>query len=531
MTKCERSWLLLYSVVLSIFTSIPYILGYFTHGDTWQFTGFVFGVEDGNSYIAKMLLGSRGDWLFQTPYTSLPQSGVLAFLPYLLLGKLAAGVGIHEQMVALFHLFRAFATPVAVFATYQFVSLYVSSILWRRWATILATAGGGLGWFLLLIGSSTWLESLPLDFYSPETFGFLSFYGLPHLILARAFLLYGLAFYLQSIESTKSGWIAGMYFLGLVLVQPITILPAYVIITIHLVFMTAQEFRSQNWQNIKPWLGAVLKVVILSSPLVIYLGYSFSQDPFLSAWTSQNIILSPNPAHYVVAYGLIILPTSMGVWRIVKERNHKGLLLLGWVIIFPLLAYAPFNLQRRLPEGIWVALIALAVIGLKDWLEDKVKIERWVGRSLLSFGLLSSLILVTVGIDVAIRPKEPAFRKHEEVEVFKWLNIEAEPNSVVLATFHTGNALPAWAPVRVVIGHGPESVNLEELKLQVDAFYGELMTDPERLQFIRSHDVQYVWYGPQEKVLGLWNPARSDFLTLAYSYADYKVYRIQSFHQ
>ncbi|HEY44629.1 MAG TPA: hypothetical protein G4O11_11670, partial [Anaerolineae bacterium] len=131
MTKRERSWCLIYSVVLATLTTIPYLLGYFTHGDRWQFTGFVFGVEDGNSYIAKMLLGSQGEWLFRTPYTSLPQSGVLAFLPYLLLGKFAAGKAIHEQMVALFHLFRVFATPVAVVATYKFISLFVTSSWWR----------------------------------------------------------------------------------------------------------------------------------------------------------------------------------------------------------------------------------------------------------------------------------------------------------------------------------------------------------------------------------------------------------------
>ena len=148
--------------------------------------------------------------------------------------------------------------------------------------------------------------------------------------------------------------------------------------------------------------------------------------------------------------------------------------------------------------------------------------------SRLLFGLLSSLLLVAAGIDVAIRPKEPAFRKYEEVEAFSWLNDEVEPNSVVLATFRTGNAIPAWAPVRVVIGHGPESVNLAELEVQVDAFYGEKMSETERLQFIRSHDVKYVWYGPREKALGLWSPNGSDFLTFVYGYADYKIYRVQS---
>ncbi|HEY45020.1 MAG TPA: hypothetical protein G4O11_13660, partial [Anaerolineae bacterium] len=402
---------------------------------------------------------------------------------------------------------------------------------WRRWATILATAGGGLGWFLVLLGKSAWLGSLPLEFYSPETFGFLSFYGLPHLILARAFLLSGLTYYLQSVESTRYGWIAGMYFLGLILVQPITVLPAYAIVAVHLGILILLGFRTRNWQNIRPWLGAGLKMILLSLPLVVYLGTSFIRDPFLSAWTSQNLILSPHPAHYIVAYGLILLPALLGGWRIAQDRNHSGMLLIGWVVIFPILAYAPFNLQRRLPEGIWVVLISLAAIGLMGWFQDKIKIERGIGWALLALGFLSSLMLITGGIDVALRPGEPAFRKFEEVRTFAWLNEEAEPDSVVLAAYQSGNAIPAWAPVRVVVGHGPESVDLVDLSFQVDAFYGDGMTEQERLQFIKSQDVKYVWYGPLEKSLGSWNPAGSDFLIIAYDNADYEVYQVQSSHE
>jgi len=79
-------------------TMLPYLLGYASQGDAWRFTGFVFGVEDGNSYIAKMLSGSAGAWLFRTPYTPEAQRGVLAFLPYILLGKLASPPGLHEQV-------------------------------------------------------------------------------------------------------------------------------------------------------------------------------------------------------------------------------------------------------------------------------------------------------------------------------------------------------------------------------------------------------------------------------------------------
>ena len=81
----ERRWVLAFAIILMVITTLPYILGYARAGGDWEFTGFVFGVEDGNSYIAKMLSGASGNWLFFSPYTAYPQHGVIAFLPYILL--------------------------------------------------------------------------------------------------------------------------------------------------------------------------------------------------------------------------------------------------------------------------------------------------------------------------------------------------------------------------------------------------------------------------------------------------------------
>ena len=69
MTRAERRWCLGLSVVLMLLTSIPYLVGFQEQRGAWAFTGFVFGVGDGNSYIAKMLQGAAGAWLFRTPYS------------------------------------------------------------------------------------------------------------------------------------------------------------------------------------------------------------------------------------------------------------------------------------------------------------------------------------------------------------------------------------------------------------------------------------------------------------------------------
>jgi hypothetical protein len=525
MTKLERRWCLIYAAVLAILTSLPYFIGFIAQGDSWRFTGFVFGVEDGNSYIAKMMLGARGEWLFRTPYTSVPQGGVIAFLPYILLGKLAAGDELHLQLVVLYHIFRVAVIPLGVLATYRFMALFISVPRWRGWATIIATAGGGVGWLIALSGEASWLGSLPLEFYSPETFGFLAFYGLPHLTLARALLLVGLVEYIRAAEDPGRGWLAGLSFLILSLVQPLAVVSGYAVILAHQVIVGLKQLYQVRWRQYQPWFSAALKTGLISLPLVLYLTYVFTQDPFLRAWTSQNRILSPHPVHYLLAYGLMAIPAFVGAWGVLRRRHPATWLPVGWVLIFPLLAYAPYNLQRRLPEAVWVAIVTLAAVGLSEWRTRPV-IQRRVGTAILSVSLFGSLLLLGGGIGVARRPSEPAFRTKEEVSGFLELNKLSDHGEVVLSAYDTGNALPAWAHVRVVVGHGPESANLEVLRPQVEAFYSETMGEDARSDFLRSAGINYVWVGPNEDPQGDWEPSFSKLLNLIYQDGIYQVYEV-----
>ncbi|MBI4769225.1 MAG: hypothetical protein HY784_02125 [Chloroflexi bacterium] len=158
-----------------LLTLLPYLQGFARQTAAWRFSGFVFGVEDGNSYIAKMLQGHAGAWLYRLPYSSEPQRGALIHPYYLLLGKLAVGPGaLHGQLLALFQLARLGSGFVMLLATYRFLAEFLPAVGARRIGLLLAALGGGLGWLLALLGREGWLGSLPLDFYSPETFGFLT---------------------------------------------------------------------------------------------------------------------------------------------------------------------------------------------------------------------------------------------------------------------------------------------------------------------------------------------------------------------
>ena len=86
-TRHEWLWVLAWAAAALLFSSVPYLLGAALSSDARVFGGFVLGVDDMYSYLAKMGEGARGKWLFHVVYTSEPHQGALFFLFHLLLGN------------------------------------------------------------------------------------------------------------------------------------------------------------------------------------------------------------------------------------------------------------------------------------------------------------------------------------------------------------------------------------------------------------------------------------------------------------
>ncbi len=296
-------------------TSLPYIVAFQKtlsedRNSMWRFSGFLFGVEDGNSYIAKMRRGMEGEWLFRSPYSGMEQQGFLAFLPYYLLGKLGGGKGSHEQLVVLFHWFRIGAGILCVFATYRYLCEYLTLRFWRRVALVLITLGGGLGWVILLFPK---LQVLPLEFYSPEAFGFLSLYGLPHLSLARALMLLALSEYikiwnLEEAPQTIHRWRLSLYWLGAGLSQPIQAGILAIVFVLHmfgeLIIRLFGKSSSIKTDRLKEVVTSFFWASWLPLILLAYTAYAFLTDPYLRIWASQNRLPSAPVSIYLLSRSL-----------------------------------------------------------------------------------------------------------------------------------------------------------------------------------------------------------------------------------
>ena len=310
--------------------------------------------------------------------------------------------------------------------------------------------------------------------------------------------------------------------------QPMIVVIAWAVIGVYLIsiigvkkFAKKQDLILEQ-TKIKGITLKIFQAVLCSAPIVFYTAYVFLYDPYFRAWTEQNRFPSPHIIHYLIAYGLVIPFAVKGIWKMIKKKKHEALLIAGWLFISPILVYAPVITQRRLAEGIWVVLI----IGLMSNYNDLEKLPLAV-RSLTLLLLPSTLLIFTGSILQAIHPSEPIFRNSDEVAAYTYLSKEASPGSVILSSFEIGNNLPAWAPVRVVMGHGPETVGLEMIKTDVNNYFSQDHKTRACREFFEEYKIDFLFWGPIEAREWAIDPGTLDCLKPIYNEQGYKIFEVE----
>lgn len=536
----RREWgfVLVLGVLALVITSIPYILGAVWATENRVFGGFVFALEDCYSYLAKMRQGAEGEWLFHIAYTSEPHIGTLFFPFHLLLGKIAAlvpGSDLTLRMVWVYHAARWLCGLGLLLTLYRFLAEFTTRVAVRRLAWLIVTFGGGLGWLLVVLGEPDWLGSQPLDFILPEGFTFLVLYAFPHIALARTLLLWGILFLLWSWSPDRVSRItrhvfrvpysvvAGALWLLMGLVVPFYVAVAWAVTGAAWIALWIRSGRAVWREAVQAGIS-----VLVSCPIVLYSAWVF-QKPVYAVWAAQNTIRSPHPLHYLAAYGPLLVWAALAVrdaWR--AERPLW--LALAWVCVVPFLVYSPFNLQRRLVEGVQVPLGLLAAWGL-------VKVSEAIGQRGIRYTLimgaavgilsLTNLMLVVGNCRALNGLPGPIYRDIGEIAALDWLHGEAGPTDVVLSSYETGNYLPARVWARSFLGHGPETVYFAEKRLLVARFFDEATSHRWRYELLDYYGVDYVFWGPAERALGNFDPrAATYYLWPVYEVDEYTIFKV-----
>ncbi len=485
MSKSNMGVAVLVGVVLLVL-SIPVLVAPALAGDRFGFAGFLYNPLDGNSYLAKMVEGARGDWKFTLPYTAQPGEGAYIFLFYLLLGKLAALLDL--PMIATFHTARLLCSLYLLIELWRFCRAFFTEnepLAFRSYMA--AVLFSGMGWLGLA------LNRLTPDLIVPEAYTFLSCYANPHFPLSLGLILLVLR---QVCLLRKVKWHIWLLLVGFILanLSPFSVVISLLVITGSTLW---------NWIGLKKLeVRNAFLFGIGALPVMVYQLIAIKSDPILSAWDAQNLTPAPALPDLVIALLPGLLFAFSAIITLIKRRHvaPPERVLALWMGLGIVLTYLPFNLQRRFLVGLSIPVALLAVIFI-DTLQ-KPRLKRLLSVALYVCMLPTILLVIAMGL-ISVAQSEPRLvLSNPEAQALAWIQANTPKDALILASEDIGVLIPARTGRRVIYGHPFETVDAEKNKAEVGAFFSGSLDVPSAAEYLLENQVDYIFYGLREKALG-----------------------------
>ncbi|MDH5606413.1 MAG: hypothetical protein OEY93_05955 [Anaerolineae bacterium] len=498
--------------IILIIITLPYYNAWRAGGDTHVFNGFIYNPWDGNSYIAKMRQGWNGSWTFKLPYTVKPGKGTYIYLYYLTIGHLARITG--WSLLFTFHFFRILGVVALYLVLYKLCELIFDEIRPRWTAFLLAALGSGMGWIFYPLGIVT------SDVGVPEIYPFYASLSSAHFPLSLALMVLVIILFLQ----VESGWKGrvGMVLTALLIsiVTPFGTAIAGLTIGISWLWTRIQGVNNKNH---------LMNLFLFGLGIIPFSGYYFwlsQHHNAIQGWKIQNITITPPVWDTVAALSPLLwfaIPGGVAAW---KSGKRPYRLLVVWLGLNLVMAYAPFALQRRMLTGAFIPLALLATMMVERWLSGEGRKARVVKVVFIILCVMTSVMNVFVGF-VASKSFEPVlYLSRGEYEALDWMQENLPADSIILSSPRMGLYVPAYTDHRVLYGHPYETVNAEYWDLAVNRFFAGDYSADEKADFLIEGRVEYVFYGPRERLLG--TPESMDGMILIYDNETVQIYEMGS---
>lgn len=534
-SRDEWRWAVLWALVILALTSLPYLIGWLNATPEIRFGGIIYDMGDSHSYLAKMLQGAEGAWLFHLPYTPEPHNGGPFYLFYLYLGKLTDALGL--PIVAGYHLGRLGCGLFLLLTVYRAMTCLTPWRAIRRIAYLMASLGSGFGWLAMAAGMSGELGHMPLDLWSPDGFAFVTIYGFPHMCFSQAMLLQSFVWGFYGIQSSRwRDWIwASITTLFACLVHPYSVAFICGILGAYIALRGVRARRL-------PWHDAlrVAFVALPSVPYVLWVLWAILTTPAFASWT-QSLNLSPSPVWLVTGYGLAMPLAALGAGR--AWKTQAGRFAISWAVVNVLATYIPSSFQRRLLSGFQVPLAMLAATGLvqvlipwirRVWPRHLHLGERYTRRGMtrllifiaITLMTLTNLIILGGGVLAVWLRKPGLYHSLDQLLAMDKLAEHAKPGDVVLTSLPEGNYLPTRTGLRVVWGLSTETVDFSTKQVRVQAFFSACTLDVERRALLHDYSVAYVLHGPNEKTMGDFDLRSAPYLAWIDTFGPYDIYLV-----
>ncbi|MRR31391.1 hypothetical protein EG834_13960 [bacterium] len=247
----------------------------------------------------------------------------------------------------------------------------------------------------------------------------------------------------------------------------------------------------------------VLNFFLPGGLMLLYQFIVIRSDPILAAWNAQNLTVTPPVWDIVVSFSPALLLAAVMITLLIRQKKLKDYKLLAvWLIGGIVLAYVPFQLQRRFLFGYFVPAACLAAIAINRVLVTPKRYLRIGVGVLLGLSFLTNLLVISGGVLAAEQRSQDLYYSKNLQVAFDWMLENKKSCDVVLAAPETGVILPGATGWRVVYGHPYETPVAEDLKAKVEQIFTGTMDAAEILAYMEPLGVDFVLIGSDEKSSG-----------------------------
>jgi len=531
-TKLSIEWryVWLLAVVTALLTGIPYVLGVFVapghytgssytnFGDTAQYYSYLNQVIDGRVVIDNV-------YTTEAPRT-------LLFRPlFLVLGTLARLLDL--SAAAIFQVSRMVFGALLIAATYRLLTVLAVEKTIRLVAVTVLALGAGFGGLLhpfffreaQIVGHLELFTQFPSDLYLSESSFFLTILHSPLLPFALLVDVLVLTWFFKPgvIFWQLPAVVALVFLFGFD--HPFDLL-ALLIITAGTI--GALYARCVVTQKPEQFLLAYVKkfaaVCVAVSCSAGYYWWLVGHSPAFAVLSTQNVTESPALVNLLLGYGLLIPLAAIGF--VVARRQSNTVVFVFWTLSLLVVAYTPFQYQRRVLPLVLIPLAVLAGTGLVcgfRWL------KKYSRRGAIMVAVTAAALLISTNV-VVVATHYPLFHLGyysitlEQQQAMEWLS--RQPQATILASPYISNLITGESLHRVYVGHVIQTAYSADKVTEVaEWFYKTNDDDIQKYAWLQQRHIEYVWVGPDERALGGYQAATKDYLVPVYHSDEVTIYQ------
>lgn len=513
--------------------------------DRIMITGEHIYTYDYNVYLSKIRQGQEGKWNIVDKYdNNNRQQGVFLQMVYLLSGKIS-GI-LHLSPVFSYHLLRIITSIIWILLI-VFINYYLfkssSFFIWGSFLCLLASSFP----IISQMDNQFWIRRYMEWWQEMDVLKRISF--IPHdminYIVVTILTVLIIKFF-QTWSKKIIIMICVVLFFSSFIHPVAGILFIGSWIFYFLIRLLYGHFSLNKIKSI--FLYTLLFGLIIIIPL-IYIKAITSSYPWKALTDFDQYNRMPfSIREYIMALGPIFFTGLLGIILVIKQKNTIFLAFAVWLLaafsgmlIFKFFPYQ--SPMRFIQTANHIPLAILTVYGLKT-IQEKYcqhflsKISQIILIIIISLGIIHVYFSLKgqmmfihqramATLPLVPYPSQVMYPLKDFYYGIKWLENNTSRSSVVLSKITAGNYIPAYSGNFVYLGHSGETPHFWQRNEMVNQFFTGTMSDKDAYDLLKQANINYIFYGPQEREASIQTIDRYKFLKPVYQSYYVIIYKIQ----